>query len=292
VQRKNSLCNNLGKTTGQITSTKMSRKDWTEEKLFTRLLNNKSDKTHWKNIHELRSRGSEEVFIKSVELINSEVVKERIIGAEILSQLGLPPRAFIKQTFEIFFEVLKTETNPLVVSTMLYGIGHNSEHLEKREIDFICTFKDSKDIEIKQALVFALGGIDDDIAIETLIDFTKDKYNSIRDWATFGIGAQSNRDDLKIREALWDRVNDKHVKTRREAIYGLARRKDKRIKEILKKELETIDDQGSYTLEAIEEFQDKDFIELLKKKIISNETDKKINPEWLKNCIGKLMSTV
>ncbi|MES2732755.1 MAG: hypothetical protein V4714_13445 [Bacteroidota bacterium] len=267
----------------------MSRKKWTEETLFARLLNNKSDKTHWENIRELRSRGSKEVFIKSVELINSDIAKERLIGAEILSQLGLPPRPFIKQTFEIFFELLKTETNNLVISTMFYGIGHNSEHLKKKDIDFICTFKDNKNIEIKQGLVFALCGIDDNSAIDTLIDFTKDKRSSIRDWATFGIGVQSDRDDLKIRAALWNRVSDKHFKTRREAIFGLAKRKDKRIKEILKKELETIDNHGSYMLEAIEEFQDKDFIDLLKQKIISNEIDKKINPEWLENSIRKLM---
>lgn len=33
----------------------MGRKNWTDEKLFFRLVNNKSDKTYWDNIRELRS---------------------------------------------------------------------------------------------------------------------------------------------------------------------------------------------------------------------------------------------
>lgn len=137
-----------------------------------------------------------------------------------------------------------------------------------------------------------MGGIDEKKAIDTLIDFTTDKHSSIRDWATFGIGAQSDRDNSRIREALWKRIKDKHSKTRQEAIFGLAKRKDSRVKEILKNELEIIDRDDSYILEAIELFGDKDFIKLLEKKIISNKKKKSINPEWLENSLRKLIGTV
>jgi hypothetical protein len=270
----------------------MTRKNWTTKKLFSRLLTNKSDSTHWDNIRELRSRASEDIFKRSCELIKSRNVKKRVIGSEILSQFGVPPRPLIKPILKLFFEVLKKEKDSAVISTIFYGIGHNSEHLKKKDIKLLCEFRDNENIEIKQGLVFALGGINNKIAIDTLIDFTADKHSSIRDWATFGIGAQSDRDNSRIRKALWDRVNDKHFKTRQEAIFGLAKRKDSKVKEILKNELEIIDHRGYYILEAIEQFGDRDFIKLLEKKIISNKKTRSVNPEWLKNTLIKLAETV
>jgi hypothetical protein len=271
----------------------VNRKNWTNEKLFSRLLTNKSDGTHWDNIRELRSRASEDIFRRSCELIKSRDVKKRLIGSEILSQFfGVPPRPLIKPILKLFFEVLKREKNSAVISTIFYGIGHNSEYLKKKDIKFLCEFRDNKNIEVKQGLVFALGGIDDKAAIDTLIDFTTDKHSSIRDWATFGIGAQSDRDNSKIREALWGRINDKHNKTRQEAIFGLAKRTDSRVKEVLINELEIIDHHGSYILEAIELFGDRGFIKLLERKIISNAKTKSINPEWLIKSVVKLKGIV
>ena len=266
----------------------MPRKTWPTEKLFHRLLNNKSSRMHWENVSALRSRGSKEVFDKCVELLQSSNAKERRLAVEILSQLGLPPRPFIKETLKLFFETLKTETNADVISSILYGLGHNNEHLTAKETKFICSFKDSKNLEVKQGLVFALGGIEHKIAIETLIGFTSDKNNYIRNWSTFGLGSQTTQDTPAIREALWNRINDKHKETRHEAILGLAIRKDERIKEIIKRELIAIDDHCSLLLEAIEELNDKEFIEILKEKIISNQQEEKVNPEWLQDTIDKL----
>ena len=76
---------------------------------------------------------------------------------------------------------------------------------------------------------------------------------------------------------MWNRVTDKDEITRLEAISGLAKRKDRKIKEVLKTELENIDENGSLILESIELFNDKDFIPLLEKKIIAlfvNYTEK------------------
>lgn len=269
----------------------MTRINWTNEKLFTRLLKNKSDEAHWNNIRELRSRASNDIFEKACELIKSEKTKERIIGAEILSQFGLPPRPLIKPILKLFFETLKKERDSKVISTIFYGIGHNSEHITKRDIEFICKFKSSRNIEVQHALVFALGGLDNQIAIDTLIGFTTSKQSLIRNWATFGIGAQSDKDNSIIREVLWNRISDKNRQTRQEAIFGLAKRKDLRVKDVLKRELEVIDNHGSYILEAIEIFGDKDFIDLLKNKIASNKKIKSINQDWLKDSLAKLKGT-
>ena len=266
----------------------MSRKTWPSEKLFHRLLTNKSVRTHWDYISALRSRWSKEVFDKCVLLLQSNNPKERGFAVGILSQLGLPPRPFIKESIKLFFDTLQTETDHSVISSIFYGLGYNNEHLTAKKTKFICSFKDSKSLEVKQGLVFALGGLDHKIANDTLIGFSSNQNNYIRNWATFSLGSQTTQDTPAIREALWRRVNDKHEETRHEAILGLAIRKDARIKEILKKELENIDVHSSLLLEAIEELNDKEFIEILQEKLISNQQKEKVNSEWIQDTIDKL----
>lgn len=268
----------------------MSRKNWTDEKLFFRILNNKSDKTYWDNIRELRSRTNANIFNACVKLIKSSKPKDRIIGIDILAQLGLTPRPFFKESRKLFFDILKKEKDPKALLSVLYAIGHNNEKLKSNEIALLVSFKDNVDEGVREGLVSALLSVDNKLAIDTLIHLTTDKVSHIRDWATFGIGTQIERDNKLIRQALWSRVHDKHQDTRFEAIVGLAKRKDKRIKEIIEKELLT-ENYGSLLFEAIEELNDKGFIPLLKKHLGKAKKSDNNNPEWVKkltNCINRL----
>lgn len=269
----------------------MSRKNWTDEKIISRLMNNKTDKSRWDNISALRKRPSEELFSKCVELTKSDNTKIRKIGIDILAQLGLPPRPFLKETLKIYFELLEIETDPDVLMSLLYSIGHNNEELNKEQIEKICSFIDNENSWVKEGLVYALLGIDNLTAIETLIKLSSDKLSHIRNWATFGLGTQIERNNKNIRETLWNRVNDKHQETKLEAIVGLAKRKDNRVNEVIKREI--IDGEyGTLLFEAILEIKDNEFLPLLKENLKSIKNDKNINPEWkkdLKNCINELI---
>ena len=64
-----------------------------------------------------------------------------------------------------------------------------------------------------------------------------DEDGDVRDWATFGIGQQDDTDDETTREALFARVEDEHSDARMEAIIGLARRHDERVRSHLMREL-------------------------------------------------------
>lgn len=268
----------------------MSRKNWTDEKIISRLINNKTDKSRWENIRTLRQRPSEELFLQSVELTKSDNTKIRKIGIDILAQLGSSPRPFLKETLKIYFELLEIETDPDVLMSLLYSIGHNNEELNKEQIEKICSFIDKENGWVKEGLVSALLGIDNSTVIETLTKLSSDKLSHIRNWATFGLGTQIERNNKIIREALWNRVNDKHQETKLEAIVGLAKRKDNRVNEIIKREI--IDGEyGILLFEAILEIKDKEFLPLLKQNLKSIKSDKNINPEWkkdLKNCINEL----
>lgn len=268
----------------------MSLENWTDDKLISRLINNKTDKTRWDKISALRKRPSEELFVKCVELTKSNNPKIRTIGIDILAQLGLRPRPYLKEALNIFFDLLNCETDPYVLMSLLYAIGHNNNELDNIQIDKICSFIQNENSLVKEGLVSALLGIENSTAIETLIKLSSDKLNHIRNWATFGLGTQIERNNKEIREALWNRVNDKHQETKFEAILGLAIRKDNRINEIIRREL--INGQfGTLLIEAIIETQSKEFLPLLKHNLSATKDDKTINTEWkndLKNCINEL----
>ena len=87
------------------------RKNWTSEKIFSRLVNNKTKKTYWENIRELRSRPNKEVFNRAVELTKSKDKKEKVIGIDVLAQMGLNPRYNQKKTVKIFLSLLKKKNN-------------------------------------------------------------------------------------------------------------------------------------------------------------------------------------
>lgn len=260
---------------------------FTTEEIFNRLFTNKSKTNYWRYITELRQRKTSDIYEKATELANAKDVNEKVIGIDILAQFGYP-RKYSKQTLKTYFNLLKSENSIKVVSSALYGIGHNNENLTTYQINFICNYHTHKSATIRYSLTFALSGIENNVAIDTLIKLSKDKDSDIRDWATFGIGSQIELDNEAIREALFERLSDPDDDTKKEAILGLARRKDKRVKDLLKIELDNANNLSSPTLEAVEAFGDIDFIPLIEAKILKNRNEQTINEDWLIDSLEKL----
>ncbi len=268
----------------------LGRNHWTDEKLFSRLMNNKSQRTYWDNIRALRKRANREVFEKSISLTRSENPKFREVGINVLAQLGIPPRPFYDETIKLYFDLLSTENEPAVIGTLLYAISHNNEKLTHPQMQILVPFKDSRDSFVREALVNALLGVEDAIAIDTLLCLSEDTAGSVRNWATFGIGTLVDSNNEMIRAALWKRVRDRNMDTKFEAIAGLAKRKDERIKDIIEKEMLKGDYQ-SLLFDAITDLGDIHFLPLLRSQLVSREQNKNFSNELLeslRNCITAL----
>jgi HEAT repeat protein len=268
----------------------MARENWNSEKIFDRLVNNKSQKTYWNNISELRKRATEEIYDQAYNLARSEIDKNKIIGIDVLAQLGFDPRIRQQKTVKLYFELLENEQNDDVLFSLFYGIGHNNENLTENQVLKLTEFKNSKNKDIRYSLVSALSTVENPKAIDTLIELSEDKYSSIRNWATFGIGTLSEENNDRILNALWNRTKDKHQETRLEAIVGLANRKQSAVKANIIDELKD----GNYTtllFDAIAELDNKEFILYLEKELKSAKNDVNANKKWLaelKSCLKKL----
>ncbi len=250
------------------------------EKIFDRLLLNKSSSNYWNYVTELRTRKTEDIYKKSVQLTKSKNLKERILGVTILAQFG-NPRLHKKEILNILFELLRTETDYKIISSLLYAIGHNNDKLNKKQVELLCPLEKHKSSTVRLSLVSALLGVEIENAIDTQIKLSNDKDSDIRNWATFGIGTQIETDNEKIRTALWQRINDTDFETKSEAIIGLANRKDEKVKDIIISELKNEND-GTLLFEAILTLNDKDFLPLLNRYLKKARKDKEhITNEWI-----------
>ena len=259
----------------------MSEGKWTSDELFTRLLNNKSQEAYWDDVSELRKRPNNDVFTKSFELAKSNDDLQKIIGLDILQQLGFEPRFNKKETLDLHFELLEVAQSNRVLVSIFHGIGHNNDELEDWQISKLVEFKNQTNTEVKHALISALSGIENLQAISALIEFTKQKEPSIRNWATFGIGTQIDTDNAEIRNALWNLVGDSDYDTKSEAIVGLAKRNDEKIKKVILAELQS-DSFGTLLFDAILALGDDDYLPILNDKLqqVKNE-DNEINRGWI-----------
>ncbi|WP_299838511.1 hypothetical protein [uncultured Tenacibaculum sp.] len=163
----------------------MSRKKWTSEKLFSRLLSNKTKRTFWENIAELRKRPNNEVYDKAFELAKSESEKEKIIGIYVLAQLGFAPRYQQDKTVDLYFELLDNEKSPKVISAILSSISHNNENLNQEQVSKLIKLKNHNDSNVRFDLTLAISCLKNKDAIKTLIELSNDKHSDIRKLGCF-----------------------------------------------------------------------------------------------------------
>jgi HEAT repeat protein len=190
---------------------------------------------YWACVSELHTRVEERTFKLAEVLCESFAVGERCLGADVLGQLGAVPGAsaaegpFASAAGAVLIGLLEGESEPSVLSSAAIGLGHLRD---ERAIDRLCALAWHPSAEVRRGVVHGLMGHDDDRAVASLILLSADDDGDVRDWATFSLGVQIDRDTPELREALAARLSDTHGETRFEAVRGLARRRDERALEV------------------------------------------------------------
>jgi len=252
------------------------------EELITLALNEPDDDAAWEPVTVLHVRANEEVFEAAVRLCNSDVAKERRLGAGILGQLGQPIRAFPSESFDCLAKMLAAETDPEVIQSIAEAFGHLED---PRCIALLTPFKSHPTPVVRLGVVHGLSGQDHPAAIEALIELSADEDGETRSWATFSLATFTEVDTSDIREALVVRLSDPREDARGEALVGLARRKDPRVLDVLLKEL-TSKNVGMEAIEAAEELCDPRLIPALVDLKNWWPGDSRSNAEWLDRVIA------
>lgn len=197
-------------------------------------------------------RESADVFEAIQRLRTSEIPKERALFADVLGQLGTPERPYRDETVTMLLDMLQHETDPWVLESIGVAFGHLDD---PRAIEPVARLKNHPDKDVRFGVVLAMSGYEIDLAINTLIELSRDTDTDVRDWATFGLGSQIELDTPAIHEALYARVTDDDPETRGEALIGLAQRQDQRVLEHVRRELQG-EFHGIWAVEAAEYLAD------------------------------------
>lgn len=161
---------------------------------------------------------------------------------------------------DVMLEQLARERDPLVLRSIGAAFGHLQD---ARAVAPLVALVDHPDEEVRHGVVMGLLGHPDPAAVNALIQLSGDVDDDVRKWATFGLGSQlEDVDTPALREALVQRLQDRDVEARGEALVGLARRKDGRVLDLLRRELAG-PDVIVLTLEAAEALGDPSLLPLL-----------------------------
>ena len=197
------------------------------------------DSRYWEVVYALWNHATLEVWKRTAALCQSVTAYERVLGANVMAQLGMGERRsrpkFWRRSVPLLLRCLTGETAPQVVASFIAALGHMHD---PRTLAPIVKFKDHPNADVRWNVAISLTARDESTALEALIELTRDEDSDVRDWATFGLGTQTDVDTPDLRDALVARFDDEDDDTRVEAILGLARRGDKRALEPLLRELE------------------------------------------------------
>ncbi len=196
----------------------------------------------WDNIWVLQARGGKEELAAAAALCASLDPNERIVGVNILGQLGIPERTFPQACGDVLLKLIATESDSNVLASIGIAFGHLKE---PRGVLPLVKFKNHPNPGVRMSVVLGLTAQEDPVAIAALIELSADDDGDIRNWATFALGSQVDADTPELRQALFDRAiletgaDDPSAEIRGEALLGLAIRRDRRVINPLIEELES-----------------------------------------------------
>jgi HEAT repeat protein len=209
---------------------------FTVDELFKRARHAKRARARWRYVGQLQQLATDAVFKNAVALLAGAKAEDRSLGAYILSQLGYELNAppFRDRSIRVLLTALETEKASGVLEALVVAL---SRLYARQAITQIVRLVTHPAVEVRQAIAAELihttqerGWGDerpDSRVTAALLKLSRDSVGAVRDWACFSLG-NSEQDSPELRDAFVERLRDRHVNTRVEAIAALARRNDRR----------------------------------------------------------------
>jgi HEAT repeat protein len=205
-----------------------------EELFAITLAGEYDDDFAWEAVSVLRLRGTPEVFELAKRFCNSDDPKARARGLSVLAQLGAgkpdAERPFVGESVSIAIDHL-ADRDIEVLRSAAWALSFLGT---EPGVAALRNMRDHPDPNVRLAVASCIELRGHPNGINTLLHLMEDCDDEVRDWATFSIGSEElsqagvegHFDTPEIRAALKRRLSDHYEEARREAIWGLARRKD------------------------------------------------------------------
>ncbi|RKH73026.1 hypothetical protein D7X96_02955 [Corallococcus interemptor] len=215
----------------------------------------------------LHERDRQEVFDAGVQLLRSASARERERGVGLLFYTGWPNSVNFEERrargTEILLSALSTEQDVSVLQQMGRTLGHFEDI---RSVRALLTLKDHPDARVRQGVVWGLRphARHVSVALRTLLELSRDGDTSVRKEVLSGLSlvGEDALDTPELRDAFFDRLSEEDAGIRAKALLGLARRKDPRAREPLRRELERRP-VAIEAIEAVRYLEDASFLPLL-----------------------------
>lgn len=246
---------------------------WSTRALFERAVSEAQsgsvdEHAYWGTIQLLQKRDPQEVWALVAPLATHDVPALRALVPDVLRFLGGSARPRHADTIELLRDMLRAEQPPEVLGSIATAFVDLSD---EAAVELLVPFVTHPDVVVRSAVVHGLLPVAR-LAVPQLVALSSDPAAQVRDWATFGLGSQTDLDSPELREALAARLEDEDEDTRAEATLGLSLRKDRRALALVRRALES-ESVDTLNVEAAEALADETLYELLQEVARRNPGD-------------------
>ncbi|HEX7959772.1 MAG TPA: HEAT repeat domain-containing protein [Terriglobales bacterium] len=193
------------------------------------------DDTAWEAVKVLQLRGTPDVFEAAKRCCRSENPIARARGLSVLAQLGAGrpdvDRPFIGESVSIAIDHLR-DSDAETVRCAAWALSHLGTD---EAVSALIALRSHSDPDVRHAVASCIELRKHPEATRILLALMEDSNEVVRDWATFALGSGDldesggwrYTDSPEIRAAFHKRLKDTYEEAQREAIWGLAKRKDR-----------------------------------------------------------------
>ncbi|GGK98610.1 hypothetical protein Sme01_59780 [Sphaerisporangium melleum] len=144
--------------------------------------------TRWKAVDALHARGDVETFTEARRLCASDARAERVLGVDILGELGTPERPFVDKTLSILRYLAASDDDVRVLHAVLIAFGHLRD---RRALPSVIELSTHPDATVRYGAAYALSHVvgrpPDPSGLAALRRLADDPDEDVADWAALGL---------------------------------------------------------------------------------------------------------
>ncbi|MEO3814246.1 HEAT repeat domain-containing protein [Sphaerisporangium sp. B11E5] len=142
----------------------------------------------WAAVSRLHTRGDIETFTAARRLCASDVAAERVLGVDILGELGGPRRPFADKTLSLLRYLAACDTDLRVLHAVLIAFGHLRD---PRAMPSVIDLAEHHDPSVRYGAAYALSRVlgrpPDPAGLAALQRLARDPDEDVADWAALGL---------------------------------------------------------------------------------------------------------